>query len=65
MTVYLISNQEFEGKVRLKAFDVAKKEIGRSFKTIKMAEDEALYFDFEFDNRTPLLQANFFEINIK
>ncbi|GAA4108878.1 hypothetical protein GCM10022393_05250 [Aquimarina addita] len=65
VSVYLVSNENFEGKIKLKAFDQSDKEIGRSTMKLKVEEDEAQFFDFEFDNRTPLLQATYFMISGK
>ncbi len=65
VTIYLISNKSFDNKVSLKAYDQAKKEIGRSTKKVKMSEDDAKFVDFEFDKRTPLLQADYFVISHK
>lgn len=65
VNVYLISKTEFKGKVKLKAYDQSKKEIGRSTLKIEMEEDDAKFFDFEFDKRTPLLQADYFTISKK
>lgn len=65
VTVYLIARQNFNGKVKLKAFDESKTEIGRSSLDITISEDDAKYFDFEFDNRTPLLKAAYFIITKK
>lgn len=62
VTVYLISKGDFDGKVRLKAYDVANKEIGRSSCEVKVGADEAKYADFVFDQRTPLLQAAYYTI---
>lgn len=65
VTVYLVANKSFNGKLVLKAFDESKKEIGRSVKTVKIKADDAQYHDFTFDSRTPLLQASQFSIAVK
>ena len=65
VTVYLISKENFNGEIRLKAFNQDETEIGRSSVEVNMNEDEASFFDFEFDNRTPLLQAEYFTISKK
>lgn len=65
VSVYLIANEAFEGKVKLKAYDAAGLEIGRSSLEITLDEDDAKYFDFEFDQRIPLLQADKFVIEKK
>lgn len=63
VTVYLIANKAYNSKIKLKAYDATKKEIGRSSVALKIEEDDAKFIDFEFDNRTPLLQADFFVIS--
>ncbi|BDD09504.1 hypothetical protein FUAX_19360 [Fulvitalea axinellae] len=65
VSVYLIAEKAFDGKVKLKAFDASGMEIGRSVLKVKIDEDDSRYFDFEFDKRTPLLQAHRFVINLK
>lgn len=65
VSVYLISNKAYQGKVKLKAFDRNQKEIGRSVVDVSLKEDDAQYFDFKFDSRTPLLQAESFSIEAK
>ncbi|MGB1296400.1 MAG: hypothetical protein ACPG6V_13060 [Flavobacteriales bacterium] len=65
VTVYLISNKNFDRKLKLKAFDKSEKEIGRSSVSVKFNEDDAKFIDFKFDNRTPLLQAEYFVISHK
>lgn len=63
VTIYLIANKSFENKIKLKAYDQTEKEIGRSSKNVKIEENVAKFIDFEFDNRTPLLQADYFVIS--
>lgn len=63
VTIYLIANKSFDNEIKLIAYDQEKKEIGRSSKKIKLNEDDALFIDFDFDNRTPLLQAEYFIIS--
>ncbi len=63
ITVYLIANKAFDKKIKLKAFDQEKKEIGRSVKNVVIDADGAKYIDFEFDKRMPMLQASYFEIS--
>ena len=65
IVVYLVANEAYNGKVRLKAFDQDNNEIGRSTVEVNMAEDDAQYFDFKFDKRTPILQADHFIIDKK
>ncbi|WP_158973583.1 hypothetical protein [Cellulophaga sp. L1A9] len=63
VTVYLIADKAFDKKLKLKAFDATDREIGRSTVATKIEEDDAQFIDFEFDNRTPLLQADYFIIS--
>jgi len=65
VTVYLITKEAYHGQIRLKAFNQDNTEIGRSSLDIEMDVDEAKFFDFEFDKRTPLLQADYFTISKK
>jgi len=62
VTVYLVAKQDFDGKIRLKAYDNNNKELGRSSCKLKIGADEAEYADFAFDNRTPLLQISYYTI---
>ncbi|WP_196888528.1 hypothetical protein [Aureivirga sp. CE67] len=65
IVVYLIANKDFNGKVKLKAFDNMEKEMGRKTMPVNMKEDDAEYFDFIFDKRTPLSQVEYYEIELK
>lgn len=65
VSIYLISNKAYKGKVKLKAFDANQKEIGRSAVDVSLQDDDAQYFDFKFDSRIPLLQADYFTIDAK
>ena len=62
VNIYLIAKNDFKGKLILKAFDVNKKEIGRSNLEVKIKKDDAKYIDFVFDVRTHLLQTEYFTI---
>jgi len=62
VTVYLICKIPFDGTIRLKAYDVENKELGRSSCKLKIGSDEAEYADFVFDDRTPLLQISYYTI---
>lgn len=62
VNVYLIAKNNFNGKLILKAFDKNKKEIGRSNLTISIKKDDAKYVDFSFDERTQLLETEYFSI---
>ncbi|KUJ61529.1 hypothetical protein AR687_12680 [Flavobacteriaceae bacterium CRH] len=62
VTIYLIAKKDFKGKILLKAFDEDKKEIGRSSLEVSIEKDDAKYVDFVFDERTHLLQTEYFTI---
>lgn len=62
VNVYLIAKNDFKGKLLLKAFDSNKKEIGRSSIEVSIKKDDAKYVDFSFDERTHLLQTDYFTI---
>lgn len=52
LTVYVIFNKDFKGKIMAKAEDKTGKEAGRSTVEIKAKSGEAKYLDFTFDPRT-------------
>lgn len=62
VTIYLIAKKDFNGKLLLKAFNSDKKEIGRSSLEVSIKKDDAKYVDFSFDERTHLLQTEYFTI---
>jgi hypothetical protein len=62
VTIYLIAKKDFKGNLVLKAFDADKKEIGRSSLEVSIKKDDAKYVDFSFDERTHLLQTEYFTI---
>lgn len=62
VNVYLIAKKDFNGKLILKAFDDDKKEIGRSSLEVSIKKDDAKYVDFSFDERTHLLETEYFTI---
>ncbi|MBF7091058.1 hypothetical protein IUY40_05850 [Flavobacterium sp. ALJ2] len=62
VTIYLIAKNDFKGDLILKAYDANKKEIGRSRLEISIKKDDAKYVDFSFDERTHLLQTEYFTI---
>jgi hypothetical protein len=62
VNVYLIAKNNFKGKLILKAFDKDKKEIGRSSLEVSIEKEDAKYVDFSFDERTHLLQTEYFTI---
>ena len=54
LVLYLIFNEDFNETINLKAFDKSDLEIGRINMKVKGKKDEAIYYDFEFDQRTIL-----------
>ena len=62
VTIYLIAKKDFKGDILLKAFDADKKEIGRSKLEVSIKKDDAKYVDFSFNERTHLLQTEYFTI---
>ncbi|KAF2080360.1 hypothetical protein [Flavobacterium sharifuzzamanii] len=62
VTIYLIAKNDFKGDLILKAFNADKKEIGRSRLKVDIKKDDAKYVDFTFDERTHLLQTEYFSI---
>ena len=58
LTVYVIFNQNFKGKLTAKAFDDKSLEMGRSSVEIQGKKDEAKFVDFHFDPRTNLDSKN-------
>lgn len=62
VNVYLMAKNDFKGKLILKAFDANKKEIGRSSIEVSIKKEDAKYVDFLFDERTHLLQTEYFTI---
>lgn len=65
VVMYLIANKNYNGKAILKAYNKSNIEVGRSSIDIVMSADDAAYFDFIFDERTPLLEAEDFVVNLK
>jgi hypothetical protein len=52
LTAYLIFQNDFDRKVRVRVLDDAGQEYGRTTQTIKGTAGEAKYIDFVFDKRT-------------
>ena len=50
--VYTVFEQDFDGKLLLKAFDSSEQEIGRSLVTVKEEADKSRFIEFPFDERT-------------
>jgi hypothetical protein len=58
LVVYVIFNQNFNGKLTAKAFDDQSLEMGRSSIQIQGKKDETKYVEFHFDSRTNLDSKN-------
>ena len=64
VSIYFISHEPFENTFRLYAFNDSGEEIGRSTVSVTLDRDTADYVDFIFDNRTPLTQAQRYELHL-
>lgn len=62
VTVYVTLDKPYAGPLELRAYDKEKLEIGRAKLTLDEKEPTAKYVDFAFDERTPLLTADHFEL---
>ena len=58
--VYTIFENDFDGKLVLKAFDKDNAEIARSSVSIKEKSDNSRFIEFPFDNRTSFNQIQYF-----
>lgn len=52
LTLYIIFNKNFKGKISAKVFDRNGTECGRTLVPVEGIEGNAGYFDFNFDKRT-------------
>jgi hypothetical protein len=52
LTLYIIFNKNFKGRISAKVFDKNGTECGRTLIPVEGAEGNAGYFDFTFDKRT-------------
>jgi hypothetical protein len=57
LTVYVIFNKDFEGKLTAKAYD-DNLEMGRAVVTVSAKKDDAKFIDFHFDPRTNIDSKN-------
>lgn len=62
VTVYVTVDKPYTGPLELRAYDAEDQEIGRSRVQLEEKESTAKYVDFAFDERTPLLTAERFEL---
>jgi hypothetical protein len=62
VTVYVLFDKPYSGKLEMRAYDAEKLEVGRSVVTLDEKEPTAKYVDFTFDERTPLFQLENFEL---
>ena len=53
MSLYIIFNKDFNGKVILKALDENNLEVGRSVVSVNGKTNKASYINFPFDDKTP------------
>ncbi len=61
LSVYVSSQEGFEGTLRLIAYSDAG-EVGRSKADVKLGKGDAAYFDFVFDARTPLDVVKYYSL---
>jgi hypothetical protein len=54
LTLYVISDKEFKGRLSVKVFDKAELECGRRYVDVSFNAGEARYIDFVFDKRTSI-----------
>jgi len=54
LTLYIIFNKDFKGKILAKVFDKSGVECGRALVNVEMKAGEANYYDFCFDKRTQI-----------
>lgn len=57
--------EDLKGVFTLKAFDAEGVEIGRSKYGADIAAGDAMYHDFKFDERTPMMQVANFELSFE
>lgn len=62
VTVYVTVDKPYAGPLELRAYDAQNAEIGRAKVELDEKESTAKYVDFAFDERTPLLTADHFEL---
>lgn len=58
LVLYVIFNQDYEGKLIAKVFDDQNQEMGRSIVTIHGKKDETKFIEFHFDKRTNIDSKN-------
>ena len=57
VSVYLIAASDFQGPLQLRLLTPDNVEVGRSNLQVDLLQNEARFFDFEFDERTPFSQG--------
>lgn len=62
VTVYVLFDKPYSGRLELRAYDAERLEVGRSVVKLDEQEPTAKYVDFPFDERTPLLSLESFEL---
>jgi len=67
VTVYLVSDKAFKGKLMMRALVTdasGEHEVGRASAEVEQQADDAKYVDFKFDERTPLLQVTKVQLKV-
>lgn len=64
ITIYLIYDQPFAGKLAVRALDEAGKELGRALADVKQPAGAAGYVDFVFDERTPFESVDRYAVGL-
>ena len=62
VTAYVTFEKGFAGTLELRAYDSEDREVGRSKLETDERESGAKYLDFTFDERTPLMTADHFDL---
>ena len=62
LTIYLISEKDFNSTLKFKVFDENKLEIGRSQINVDLKKGDADYFDVRFNKRTDIESKSIIEI---
>lgn len=62
VTAYVTYEKAFGGALEMRVYDAENREVGRAKVDADEKESGAKYVDFTFDERTPLLSADHFEL---
>jgi hypothetical protein len=63
VTIYVVYDQPFGGKLLVRALDDGGKELGRALAEVKQPAGAAGYVDFAFDERTPIEAVNRYAVS--